>query len=298
MAATNVTATFTSTVPVVETLVSGLMYGFDVAPSADGYVYYTSQGGYMMMNGTVGRVLKGGGGQVNLASGQTNPFDMVQGGSGVFWDDARDNNIKRVATTGGTPVVIARAASQFATDGTDVYWTENDKIARVPASGTSPITDVVTALTSPYGLIVDATNIYWVERGATTCTFKRRPKAGGTIVTLASNVPNADRVAFDGTHIYAVVYATSGNNGSIIRVPAAGGAYQVVAANQSPFDVAVDGNHVYWTNWLSAPTGVFRCTKVAGCTPEMVESGSPNNVALDSTHIYWSEFASIKRRGK
>jgi hypothetical protein len=296
---TTVTAFFNSTIPPTETLVTGLSSGFEVSPQADGFVYFTQQGAFMQNTGTVGKVAKTGGGVTNLATGQMNPFDMIVAGSWVYWADVREGAGKRVPTVGGALALLGRLPTQMASDGTDVYWTESGSISKVPVGTNGPITDVITGLANAYGIYVDATNIYWVERSPTTSTVKKRPKAGGTITVLAANLPLIDRVASDGTHLYGVVYAMGVNDGAIVRVPLAGGAFETVAAGINPFDVAVDGTHVYWTGWLNSPTGVFRCIKGANCTVEPVSTtGSAFGIGLDGTHVYWSENDSVKRRAK
>jgi hypothetical protein len=58
-------------------------------------------------------------------------------------------------------IFLSRAA--IAVDPTSVYWTENDKVMKVPISGGTP-TPVALAQDGSDAIAVDATNAYWANR--------------------------------------------------------------------------------------------------------------------------------------
>jgi hypothetical protein len=71
----------------------------------------------------------------------------------------------------------------------------------------------------------------------------------------------------------------------------------VLASGQaSPLKIAVDGTHVYWTNWGTC--GVGGCTgqvvtrRLAGCeqAPIVLASGQeyPRGIAVDAANVYWT----------
>jgi hypothetical protein len=78
---------------------------------------------------------------------------------------------------------------------------------------------------------------------------KRAPKAGGSIVTLATGQTLPEGIAVDGSSVYWVNSGTRDQpDGSIMKAPLAGGEPSVLASGQSgPYQIAVDGANVYWT---------------------------------------------------
>ena len=106
---------------------------------------------------------------------------------------------------------------------------------------------------------------------------------------LVDGLEGGRGLALDATH----AYYTDQNRGTVERVALTGGAPEVLAGDQlSPYDVAVDGGHVYWTNF-SAAGGVYRMAK-AGGEIELIDDygGPPRSLVVDTTHVYWTSFAS------
>lgn len=106
-------------------------------------------------------------------------------------------------------------------------------------------------------------------------------------------------IAVDDTHAY--VTTRRDDSGSIVKVPLAGGAYEVLAAMQpAPFAIAVDDSGVYFT---VRDTGrVHRVGKNGGAVSVVAEQHERANgaeaIALDATHVYWSAVGGIFRATK
>lgn len=106
---------------------------------------------------------------------------------------------------------------------------------------------------------------------------------------LVDGLEGGRGLALDATH----AYYTDQNRGTVERVALAGGAPEVLATDQiTPYDVAVDGAHVYWTNF-SAAGGVYRMAKGGGAIDVLDDYSSlPRSLVVDATHVYWTTFAS------
>ncbi|HET6582883.1 MAG TPA: hypothetical protein VFG69_05540 [Nannocystaceae bacterium] len=106
---------------------------------------------------------------------------------------------------------------------------------------------------------------------------------------LADDLEDGRGIAVDATH----VYFTDTSAGTILRASIAGGEVDTLVMGQAaPYDLAVDGEAVYWTNFAEAGS-VQRVAKDGGA-PELVDTNTPfpRAVALDATHVYWTGFTS------
>jgi hypothetical protein len=84
------------------------------------------------------------------------------------------------------------------------------------------------------------------------------------------------------------VYWTTGNAGTVLEQPLAGGAVTTLASGQSaPSYIAVDATNVYFTDDASA--GAVVRVPIAGGSPVTLVSGvmQPGAITLDATAIYY-----------
>lgn len=162
---------------------------------------------------------------LNFSSGATelvtglNPTDsfdptgtnaIAVDGSYVYWTETIAG-VKRALLTGGGVVVIdAHGAAALATDGAHVFWTTPGQGTVTQAESGGANSFALATGQSPYGIVVDGTNVYWANTG-----------------TQANN------------H----------QDGAIVRVAIGGGTPVVVVSGQYwPRYLAVDGSQVFWTN--------------------------------------------------
>lgn len=96
-------------------------------------------------------------------------------------------------------------------------------------------------------------------------------------------------IALDSTSVY---WSSGNQNGSIYKIPTAGGCPSVVVTGQSaPHAVASDGKNVYFANQGSNPTsGTVNSVPVGGgnVTPIAMNQTFPLDIVVDNTNVYWT----------
>jgi hypothetical protein len=214
----------------------------------------------------------------------------------------------------GSPVVLAEPAHQsggLSTDRTNVYWAEfaqEGSVMCVPKSG-GPSRSVSPAdKGAPYA-VTDDEYIYWTVLPG---RLERAPKAGGPNQVLASRdtkyTQNWGPLAIDDAFVYWLNAGSQDrrvkpNVGQVMRVPKSGGTVTVIVEREGLHDLAVSGEHVYWT----ANDGVWRESKTGGVPEHFVEEtltdastgealSSTFSLALDDGYVYWTDRSAIQRK--
>ena len=181
-------------------------------------------------------------------------------GNNVYWTDSGNGGSVRRAANGApvsppSTVVGGQAgADGLAIDATNVYWSTNDPTNGMIHSAPKATTNgngsiVVTKLASPHSIVVANGFIYWINQSTGNTkigSINRVPVTGGTPTVLASQLsaPQALAVNTDS------VYWTDSHDGTISRVPLAGGAPPqfVVAHEASPSGLVLSSTCLYFTD--------------------------------------------------
>jgi hypothetical protein len=170
----------------------------------------------------------------------------------------------QVGVDGGASVALASDPTKtfinIATDATSVYWvtqvpsTGIGDVLKVALDGGAPVT-LASGQDHPWGIAVDAVNVYWTGNGV-----MKAPLSGGPPVALDST-PGGSGIAVDANYVY---WASPVGTGTVMKVPINGGPSTVLASNQAnPTYVAIDATSVYWTNqgFLSNDGSVMKTDK-------------------------------------
>ena len=107
---------------------------------------------------------------------------------------------------------------------------------------------LASGMSNARSVAVDATTVFWAQgQWNGSETIQSIPRGGGATTQLSA--AGAYVIALDASY----VYAADNHDGEILRVPKAGGIVEILASGQPhPFDVAVDGEAVYWSSETDA----------------------------------------------
>jgi sugar lactone lactonase YvrE len=173
--------------------------------------------------------------------------------------------------TSVVPSFLPARASGIAVDGEHLYWVDLDKstIARAKLNGTQAEDEFITATSNPKNVAVDGDHIYWTNAAT------KVEEEDGTIKVLEGTVGRAKLGASGVEEVEPNFIAAAGN----------------------PDAVAVDAEHVYWTN--DPPPGI---TGLGAVGRAKVNGGEANSeffpipgiggeelsgISVDAEHIYW-----------
>jgi hypothetical protein len=285
-----------------------------------------------------------GGGQpaiVAQAQGTIGGLALTPGG--VYWTAAAGacpsdggscpGAVMRAALDGGAPVTLATVQGTLglvATDATHLYTTADTgaaaSVVSVPLAGGAAVTLTSATGTTPGGIAVQGSNVYFgTFSGSGTVSYV--PVDGGAPSVLAAQTPGAPTaITVDATSVY---WGTAGGMfmDGVFKAPLAGGAATtLVATGQDDVEgIAVDSTSVYWSdfgggNLLSVPigggspstiaagargmnglavsgqsayvtfgSGAVASVPIGGGTPTTLAVGQPQpaGIAVDSTRVYW-----------
>lgn len=179
------------------------------------------------------------------------------------------------------------------TDGTRVYWADQASggdsgvVVGCDVSGSNRAT-IASGLAAPIGVGVGPAGLYWTNSG--DGTLWSSPLDGGAAVQMGSNLGSPGFLKLDAQR----VYWASGNGVGACPLAGCGiGDANIVTfggTGPAAFDVAVDANNVYWTEFV--PNGRILSCPLTGCgmNPTVLfQNGSkPANITVDAVAIYWT----------
>lgn len=213
-------------------------------------------------------------------------------------------------TNGFCPITEIASGLQdpfsLALDGTHVYWANHvvptPQIIRAELDGASPETVVTNAGVDPREINLVGTNLYWSDYGTS-------PSNNGEVLRLdlSGSIPGTPEVLNTTQQPWGIwgigvgggfLYFANGQALTVKRVDASvPGDPQTFASNEwTPWDVAADATHVYWSNYDGGE--IKRRHHTTGAA-EVVATGqaAPVGIALTSSHVYFAAETSdqIKR---
>jgi hypothetical protein len=176
--------------------------------------------------------------------------------------------------------------------GTDAAFDAAD--AAEAAAPAAPVL-LASGQSSPVGLYVDATDVYWTSSDPNTGNVSKCAVQGCAQPTVvAANEPGAFDLAGDATNVYWTDFLATG--GQVVLAPKVGGGAVVLANGLlSPMGIAVGTSSVYFTLNLQPNGSVMTCG-IGGCSNAPTTLASSQNgagaIAVDGTTLYWTDIFS------
>lgn len=189
---------------------------------------------------------------------------------------------------GAGAVFLSARSSPFgiAVDTTSVFWTERSgTVAKALKSSGTPVPLATNRSGDPYRIDLDADRAYWNE--LTAGTIQSVAKTGGMIAQLHHD--NAAGVRIVGS----TAYWPNVVSGTVHWVSVSGaGLTTLVAGLNEPQEVTANATHAYFTHRGAMPAaGALGRIPVPSGMVTWLASGlcDPFGVAIDATHVYFSE---------
>ncbi|MGK3992303.1 hypothetical protein [Sorangium sp. So ce1024] len=219
-----------------------------------------------------------GGGCVDV---QTSPDHCGECGHGCQGGACREGLCEPVVLARGQRDVVSLAVGANA-----VFWTAkaSGNVMSVPLDGGTP-TALATGQRNPENIAVDANGVYWstilVPDAAIKALLRGAP-------TEEVRYEGTDRLNGLVVHRETLFFVDA--SGKVASMNARGGRVITLASERSnPRGVAVDDEHVYWTNYYGGDAGV-RKLDFATRTTTVLASGQafPSAIEVGARQVYWS----------
>jgi hypothetical protein len=180
----------------------------------------------------------------------------------------------------------------------EVFWTSGDgptgSVQKVSTRG-GPVTTIAEAQDAVFGIAVNQSGIYWVNRN--TRQIMRADRAGGAPQQVYRSGGLPAGVAADAADVFWS-QRTSGSDregdesliGRIAMSDPQPDPTFFAADNASPNLMALDATDVYWVDRREEGT-VNRNARQGGSSVRIADQQvQPFAVAVDRTHVYWTNY--------
>jgi sugar lactone lactonase YvrE len=237
-----------------------------------------------------------GGGTVQILpnSAGSRGAGLVEYGNFIYWADYMAGTIMETPTAGqpGTTRTVVSGLTQplrVAVDANHVYWTSSGG-----AGAANKATGVISWVSMqpgsrPWGLTIDTTNLYYAD--VMLGEIVQATLGNGTQTVFAMNQTGARGLVGDANN----VYWTTSSGDVMMSAKATSNPTAIVTGQTNPQEMAIDTSvtpaEVYWVN--VSPTGdVSKAPAMANATATVIapNQASGQCVAVDSTSVYWAVY--------
>ena len=198
-----------------------------------------------------------------MALAQKAPYDLAVSAAGICWSNL-GMTVEGAYNDDGSVRCVAGGVSQQVYDGED----------------------------RPYGLVMDATDVYFKTSSPFTIRSVRPDGTGPRVVHVGDGEPNMFAMAIDDTHVY-----WDGVDGPLRVAKQGGEAEQICAGTWDIRDILVGGERVYFNDFASGR--VLSAPKAGGAAMTLATLGKiGNQMALDNDYVYYLGSGDVYRVAK
>ncbi len=285
-----------------------------------GHVYWTNTSA-----GTIGRAeIDGSNPEPSFITGLENPEGIVVDSGHIYWAEARDH-AEGHGTIGRSTLAGGSVEKEFITGAGDprgvavsseyIYWTNgaSSDIGRATIAGANPEQSFLArgSETQPWGIAVNATNLYWIISYQAGESYVVKTNLGGGDEDARYAGTQARELAIDSNHLYWGNVGTGSIGRRVLSFE--GNFEEFIPGTRGVFGVAVDAGHVYWTTDASsvAPppspgNDLYRYDRESGELVDLAPDGSdPNGAQIvgvlgsseDGNRVYFAANADLDGAG-
>ena len=224
-----------------------------------------------------------------------NGISLAVHGGYAYWGNIYDE-IQRVPVVGGEAELLYDAAQSvrgLTAVGEELYWAEYHRgdVVSMSVTGGPP-----TLLSSTGGgprtltLIEGEPHLYVGLYDIDQVV--RIPSQGGSAEVLSTGELGVSGMTSDATTVVWVNMKA----GQVRKLDKATLQVSTIAEGQAePVDVALQGEHVYWTNWSSQQNGISRVPLAGGSVESVASAIAALGIGSDGVHLYWTAKDSVWR---
>lgn len=302
--------------PACTVLVDELVGGRGLALD-ETYVYFTDQS-----QGTVSRIMKGGGDGGVIVDNQNAPYSITVDATHIYWTNyTGDGEVMRARKDGTESEIIASAPRPraIAVDETHVYWSTFDSsdgdVYRRVLTQNEPEEVLARMFGGVPSLALGDGRIYWTahttDAGSAFISDPNEDLLGGVFSTALDGKIDpftVETVVTNQAQPWGLTRTASGQllwaNGDggepyepnhIMTWNAGGGATPLFEGSTAPWGIATDSERVYWTDndrVLALPLDGNDADTLAE------QQNSARSIAVDDAHVFWITRNRVLQRPK
>ncbi len=227
------------------------------------------------------------------------PYGLAVDDAHVYWTNSGTGEVMQASKADGTGQVVLTTGEDtpiaVKVSAGSVFWVSysiNGKLRYTPIGG-GAVTTVCDA-PAAVDLAVGSTYVWWTREPD---DVQRAPIAGlpmGQMPDLLTGNSLSLGITADDNNLFWV----DRQDGSVKRANQDLTGDTIVAVGDVPWDITVDANHIYWTEFgsLTDSGKVKQASKLDGSNAIEVATGlaDPKGIAIDATNIYWVDSYSGK----
>ncbi|HVJ91412.1 MAG TPA: hypothetical protein VM580_16530 [Labilithrix sp.] len=245
-----------------------------------------------------------------LRTGLSNPYALLLDGQDLFFSTVSFpgalSNKHAVhqyslgANSEGPLVATKRSfVAGLAVTSSELFWTDltnNGEVARCTRSGCSSPEPFATIGSTPYGIVVVGSNVYWANRDGQL--IQSCPLSGSCTPTTTANVDPKypTELATDGSSLFWTAFDLSLDEGGAVyrcSLPNCSDVTAFATNQKSPSGIAVFGGNVYWANSGTklnqrADGSIWTATTAGTDARELIRTTNALRIAVDATGFYWT----------